>query len=379
MDHNIISVSGGKDSTALLLLAIERQPENLQAVFCDTENEQQQTYDYVDYLEQVTGVPIKRIKADFTQRMAGKREYIAKKWPAELMAGLPEVAGYWQRNDLDGCDSESDFPPTVAMPTREPMNRYAPHIFACWSWIPARRAVTAMSADQAQAVCDAAIAMLTPTGIPFLDLCLWKGRFPSTKTRFCTEELKVFPIQNQVLLPLLECHTTSDVYSWQGVRADESLARSKLPEMDEDRRHAGLFNYRPILQWTVDDVFAMHRRHRVEPNPLYRQGMSRVGCMPCVNNRKEELAEIYRRFPEELERIARWEAAVSVAAKRGSSTFFASVTDPMVLATDVVNHETHGIARIIEWSMTARGGRQFDLLAAADDGKACSSAYGLCE
>ena len=27
-EHNIISVSGEKDSTALLLLAIERQPEN---------------------------------------------------------------------------------------------------------------------------------------------------------------------------------------------------------------------------------------------------------------------------------------------------------------------------------------------------------------
>lgn len=32
-EHNIISVPGGKDSTALLLLAMERQPDNMQAVF----------------------------------------------------------------------------------------------------------------------------------------------------------------------------------------------------------------------------------------------------------------------------------------------------------------------------------------------------------
>ena len=47
MRHNIVSVRGGKDRTALLLLAIERDTPNLQAVFADTGHEHQQTYEYL--------------------------------------------------------------------------------------------------------------------------------------------------------------------------------------------------------------------------------------------------------------------------------------------------------------------------------------------
>src|SRR5690554_5467136 len=43
-------------------------------------------------------------------------------------------------------------------------------------------------------IIDDALEVLKPTGIPFLDLCLWKGRFPSSMARFCTQELKVRPI-----------------------------------------------------------------------------------------------------------------------------------------------------------------------------------------
>ncbi len=377
--HNVVSLSGGKDSTALLLLALEQGVQNLSAVFADTGNEHQATYDYVRYLADETGVDIKWIRADFSRQMAGKREYIARRWAPELVAGRPEVAGHWYRNDLEGCDTEEDVPTSQRRPSRTPMNRFVGVADGVWSWMPAQREIAPLSAELAQEVVDVAVEMLQPSGNPFLDLCLWKGRFPSTKARFCTTELKVFPILAQVLEPLLADCRTQDVYSWQGVRAEESAARALLPAIDEDDRRPGLFNYRPLIAWTADQVFAMHRKHGVRPNPLYLQGMTRVGCMPCVNNRKEELAEIARRFPAEIARIARWESVVSKASKRGSATFFASITDPTVLATDAISYQTHGIARMIEWAGTARGGRQFDMLTGMDDGRACSSAYGLCE
>ncbi|MFI8038977.1 phosphoadenosine phosphosulfate reductase family protein, partial [Acinetobacter baumannii] len=48
---NIVSISGGKDSAATLLLALEQNVSNLLAVFADTGNEHEITYEYVRYLE----------------------------------------------------------------------------------------------------------------------------------------------------------------------------------------------------------------------------------------------------------------------------------------------------------------------------------------
>jgi 3'-phosphoadenosine 5'-phosphosulfate sulfotransferase (PAPS reductase)/FAD synthetase len=296
--NNIVSVSGGKDSTALLLLAIERQTENLQAWFADTGHEHQQTYDYIDYLSSKVW-PIRVIKADFSAQIARKREFVATKWREQ---GVPE--------------------------------------------------------DRVLSALDT----LVPTGNPFLDLCLWKGRFPSTKARFCSEELKRNPIV-EAQIELLDAG--DEIWSWQGVRADESIARRDLPELDEVG--GGLWNYRPILKWTADDCFAMHRKHGIKHNPLYEQGMGRVGCMPCIHARKDELLEISKRFPEEVERVAKWEKLVSAASKRGSSTFCVGV--------DVNVASIHSV---IEWSKTSHGGKQYDFIR-MEESPSCSSIYGLCE
>ena len=42
---NVISISGGKDSTAMGLLALEKNPPNLRFVFADTGHEHKKTYD----------------------------------------------------------------------------------------------------------------------------------------------------------------------------------------------------------------------------------------------------------------------------------------------------------------------------------------------
>ncbi len=164
--------------------------------------------------------------------------------------------------------------------------------------------------------------------------------------------------------------------SWQGVRRDESLRRRDLPENECKqvfKNGAELWNYRPILDWTADDCFAMHRKHGIKHNPLYEMGMGRVGCMPCINCRKDELLEISKRFPEAIDRIASWETAVKLASKRQAATFFAAPSD------DSVWSATQTIETVVEWAKTSHGGKQYDFLRMQDDGPLCTSIYGLCE
>jgi len=213
-----------------------------------------------------------------------------------------------------------------------------------------------------------ALPVLHATGIPFLDLCLWKGRFPSMKARFCTTELKLIPIRVQVVDPLLA--TGAEVYCCQGMRRDESLSRSRMAGLE--RMGVRLWNLRPIREWRVDDVFAIHRRFGVPPNPLYMQGMGRVGCMPCVNCRKGEVHEIARRFPEHIDRIREWEEVMKSASKRGVSTFFPAPTVPGKGDTRA------RIDAAVSWAATSRGGKRFNLLKTIDP-PGCSSEYGLCE
>lgn len=313
---NIVNVSGGVDSTACYLMALE-QGKPFRAVFTDTGNEHEYTIDYINELAAKTGGPkAQTIKADF-------RYKIAVRWD-----GLQQM--------LETGDYKRGW-------TEEGVKRVLENLHV--------------------------------TGIPMLDLCMLKGRFPSTKARFCTVELKLQVIKDQAIAPtiheaVLNRGGARDVWSWVGIRRDESEARSHAEMMDYESM--GNVVYRPLVEWTKQQCFDLLKKHGVEPNPLYKLGCGRVGCMLCINARKNEILEVSKRFPHHIDKIREWEQIVSKCSKREISTFFAANKTPGVCDS------RSDIDTVVEWSKTGNGGIQYDLLAMQEP-LACSSLYGLCE
>ena len=61
--RHILSLSGGKDSTALALYMRDRVP-SMEYVFCDTGEELEETYDYLLKIEAQLGIKIRRLNPD---------------------------------------------------------------------------------------------------------------------------------------------------------------------------------------------------------------------------------------------------------------------------------------------------------------------------
>lgn len=134
----------------------------------------------------------------------------------------------------------------------------------------------------------------------FEDMAIKKKRAPSSQRRFCTENLKIIPMQNYIHSLIEQGY---DVHNYVGIRADESANRAKMKESNFDLDYFGCWIHRPLLTWSADDVFDMHRKHGVDPNPLYKLGMKRVGCMPCIMVSHGEVRAIIRNFPDVIEKI----------------------------------------------------------------------------
>jgi hypothetical protein len=144
--------------------------------------------------------------------------------------------------------------------------------------------------------------------------------------------------------------------------------------------------YRPLLRWTIRDVYAIHKEYGVPLNALYAAGARRVGCFPCIMSRKAEVRNIAINFPDRIEKIRFEESRYPEAYGRPSSFFASKTVPPRFRKTEFVSREgvAHMVASIddvVKWSLTGKGARgRFDdptLFDLPHDGPVCAA--GFCE
>ncbi|UOB18575.1 phosphoadenosine phosphosulfate reductase family protein [Abyssalbus ytuae] len=325
----LVPLSGGKDSQASLLWAIEKfGVENVTAVFCDTRWEHKITYDHINYLIKKSGV-------NFV-------DLVSKKYPGGM-----------------------------------------------------------------------------------LQLAEKKKRFPSSKAKFCTTELKVIPMIDYIL------SLQDNVIVIQGIRADESESRSKMEmnctffkyyfqpyqtnsmiiEQYSSKEHLSknqrdkllkaetrllegyedakyhtyrkkdvcLFRekfaddiLRPFIDSTGNDVihYSLNKGYKI--NPLYYLGFSRVGCLPCINCKISEIDLIITNFPEIIEDLKEAEQKIN-------STFFAPDKIPFKYRSKIpgVSKKVATIDDIVRYrnEKNATG----DLFEQDKEYNSCKSVYAICE
>jgi 3'-phosphoadenosine 5'-phosphosulfate sulfotransferase (PAPS reductase)/FAD synthetase len=73
----IVSISGGKDSTASLLYLLDiAKKEDVIPVFCDTKWEADETYEYLNYLENKLDIDIVRIETEGMIELARRKKFV---------------------------------------------------------------------------------------------------------------------------------------------------------------------------------------------------------------------------------------------------------------------------------------------------------------
>jgi 3'-phosphoadenosine 5'-phosphosulfate sulfotransferase (PAPS reductase)/FAD synthetase len=150
-----------------------------------------------------------------------------------------------------------------------------------------------------------------------LEMIEERGMFPSPTLRQCTSDLKRGPIE-RTIRGLVERRRqlrqvgADIIVNCMGMRAQESSSRAKLTtfKLSDKNSKAGRewYDWLPIHDMLVDEVFATIKAAGQEPHAVYAQGMSRFSCCFCVMASEHDLRTaaglnptLYRRYVE-LER-----------------------------------------------------------------------------
>jgi len=74
-----------------------------------------------------------------------------------------------------------------------------------------------------------------------------------------------------------------------GVRAQQSQVRQAM-KVEQAAPH-GVLRFHPMLDWTIQEVYAYLREYQLPRHPLDAQGYASIGCEPCTKKPDPGLQE----------------------------------------------------------------------------------------
>ena len=230
-----------------------------------------------------------------------------------------------------------------------------------------------------------------PKGMP--ELVEKRGMFPSRKIRFCTQELKIFPIRDFIRDIRKQYPDLEKPVNAVGIRAAESRARSNMLEfepgtmLERGPKAATLCDtWRPLITWLVQDVVDIHTRNQVQPCPLYLRDeapASRVGCWPCIMSRKEEIRAVAKTAPSRIVEIEALENLVAEKAReryaaKGETFESLGYSPPTYFQSREGDGSMWPINDVVKWSYTKHGGKQYEFFLPSKEERGCGM-WGLCD
>lgn len=139
--------------------------------------------------------------------------------------------------------------------------------------------------------------------------------FPSSAARFCTSDLKTGPIWKVIRKIAGDAPI---VVNCVGIRGEESPARAKriaargafLVNTKNTNPKRQAFDYWPIANWTIDQVWSEIAEKGQVRHPAYDAGNDRLSCAFCIFGSQADLNRAARQRPELLAKLTQLEVDV---------------------------------------------------------------------
>lgn len=170
-----------------------------------------------------------------------------------------------------------------------------------------------------------------------------RGMFPSASARYCTSDHKRGQVAKAITSLVAEKREAGElgdpprqarVLSVMGLRAEESAARSRKPDLATDNHTSSgrrlVETWLPILSWSKEDVWRRIRDSGVAYHQAYDLGLPRLSCCFCVMASREALELAARHNPELAEEYRDLEKRIghTIEADLSMEQIIAAATEP---------------------------------------------------